>query len=122
MTRGRSGNAPAAAARLHCRLCDSHRLRSVLDLGASPAFENLLTIEELDLPETMLPLHLRLCDDCLLLQIPALIKPEDIFTEYAQFSSFSETWVQHAKDFVDQAIERLELGVEIGRASCRERV
>jgi len=112
MTRGRSGNALAAAARLHCRLCDSHRLRSVLDLGATPAFENLLTIEELDLPETGLPLHLRLCDDCLLLQIPALIAPEDIFTEYANFSSFSETWVQHAKDFVDQAIGRLGLGVE----------
>ena len=111
VTRGSSGNAPAAA-RLHCRLCDSDRLRSILDLGATPAFENFLTIDELDLPETMLPLHLRLCDDCLLLQVPALITPQDIFTEYAHFSSVSETWVQHAKDFVDQVIERLELGVE----------
>jgi hypothetical protein len=110
--RGKSGNAPAAAARLHCRLCDSYRLRSVLDLGATPARESSLTVDELDLPETMLPLHLRLCEDCLLLQIPALITPEDIFTEYPHFSSSSDIWVQHAKDFVDQAVELLELGTE----------
>ena len=68
--------------------------------------------DELDLPEPTFPLHLRLCEDCLLLQIPALITPEDTFTEYPHFSSFSDSWVQHAKNFVDRAVERLELGPE----------
>ncbi|OBG38956.1 class I SAM-dependent methyltransferase [Mycobacterium sp. E3198] len=93
-----------------CRLCDSDRLVSVLDLGATPPCEKFLAAEEIDLPEPTFPLHLRLCADCLLLQIPALITPEDTFTEYAYFASYSDSWVQHAKDFVDGAIGRLGLG------------
>lgn len=88
---------------MHCRLCDSNRLLSVLDLGATPPCEKFLTADELDLPEPTFPLHLRLCEDCLLLQIPALITPEDTFTEYAYFSSYSDSWVQHAKTFVDES-------------------
>ncbi|ORW38294.1 SAM-dependent methyltransferase [Mycobacterium paraense] len=93
-----------------CRLCDSDRLVSVLDLGATPPCEKFLAADEVDLPEPTFPLHLRLCADCLLLQIPALITPEDTFTEYAYFASYSDSWVQHAKDFVDGAIGRLGLG------------
>ncbi|OBK44540.1 class I SAM-dependent methyltransferase [Mycobacterium sp. 1081908.1] len=93
-----------------CRLCDSDRLLSVVDLGATPPCEKFLTAEELDLAEPTFPLHLRLCEDCLLLQIPALITPEDTFTEYAYFASYSDSWVQHAKLFVDEAVQRLGLG------------
>ena len=95
---------------MRCRLCDSNRLLSVLDLGATPPCEAFLTADELDSPEVTFPLHLRLCEDCLLLQIPALITPEETFTEYAYFSSYSDSWVQHAKSFVDHAAERLGLG------------
>jgi SAM-dependent methyltransferase len=95
---------------MRCRLCDSDRLISVLDLGATPPCEAFLTADELDLPESTFPLHLRLCEDCLLLQIPALISPQDTFTEYAYFSSYSDSWVQHAKSFVERAATRLELG------------
>jgi SAM-dependent methyltransferase len=94
---------------LRCRLCESTRLLSVLDLGATPPCESFLTEDELDLPEQTFPLHLRLCEECLLLQIPALITPEATFTEYAYFSAFSDTWVQHARTFVDEAVERLGL-------------
>ena len=94
---------------MNCRLCDSERLVSVLDLGATPPCELFLTAEELDLPEVTYPLHLRLCTDCLLLQIPALVTPEDTFTEYAYFSSYSDTWVEHARQFVEQAKSRLGL-------------
>jgi hypothetical protein len=97
---------------MNCRLCDSPRLLSILNLGATPPCEKFLTPDELDLPEVTYPLHLRLCADCLLLQIPALITPEDTFTEYAYFSSFSDTWVQHAKTFVKEAIDRLGLSSE----------
>ena len=95
---------------MQCRLCDSDRLVSVLDLGATPPCEKLLSADQLDAPETTYPLHLRLCEDCLLLQIPALITPEETFTEYAYYSSYSDTWVQQAKDFVDDTIARLGLG------------
>jgi SAM-dependent methyltransferase len=96
--------------KMRCRLCDSDRLLSVLDLGATPPCEKFLTADELDLPEPTFPLHVRLCEDCLLLQIPALITPQDTFTDYAYFSSYSDSWVQHAKRFVDDAAERLGLG------------
>lgn len=97
---------------MQCRLCDSARLVSVVDLGATPPCEKFLSAEELDSPEVTYPLHLRLCEDCLLLQIPALITPEETFTEYAYFSSFSDSWVQHAKGFVDDTADRLQLDTE----------
>lgn len=95
---------------MNCRLCDSTRMLSIVDLGATPPCEKLLSAAELDQPEATFPLHLRLCEDCLLLQLPALIPPQDTFTEYAYFASFSESWVQHAKDFVEKAATRLRLG------------
>ncbi|MDP0400117.1 class I SAM-dependent methyltransferase [Tsukamurella strandjordii] len=93
-----------------CSVCGSERLRSVVDLGATPPCEKFLTADELDLPEPTYPLHLRLCENCLLLQIPALILPEETFSEYAYFSSFSDSWVAHAKRFVDESADRLGLG------------
>jgi hypothetical protein len=81
----------------------------VLDLGATPPCEKFLAEAELDLPEQTFPLHLRLCENCLLLQIPALITPEDTFTEYAYFSSYSDSWVEHAGRFVATAVNRLGL-------------
>jgi SAM-dependent methyltransferase len=85
-------------------------LVSVVDLGATPPCEKFLTADELDVPEPTYPLHLRVCEDCLLLQIPALITPEETFTEYAYFSSYSDSWVSHAKSFVDDTAEMLGLG------------
>ncbi|GAB2813767.1 class I SAM-dependent methyltransferase [Actinocorallia aurea] len=81
-------------------------MESVVDLGATPPCELFLTREALDAPEPTYPLHLRLCAQCLLAQIPPLITPEDTFTEYAYFSSFSTSWVEHARRFVDAALER----------------
>ena len=95
-----------------CRLCGSHSVRSVLDLGATPPCERFLTAAGLDDPEPGYPLHLRLCEDCLLLQIPALVTPEETFTEYAYFSSYSVSWVEHAREFVDRAVERLALDAD----------
>jgi C-methyltransferase C-terminal domain/Putative zinc binding domain/Methyltransferase domain len=94
---------------MRCRLCDSNRLMSVLDLGATPPVQSFLSAAEVDLPERTYPLHLRLCESCLLLQVPALITPEDTFTEYAYFSSYSDSWVAHAKRFVEDAIGRIGL-------------
>jgi C-methyltransferase C-terminal domain/Putative zinc binding domain/Methyltransferase domain len=92
-----------------CRLCGSSNLASVLDLGATPPCERVLTAAQLDEPEPTYPLHLRVCTDCWLAQIPPLITPEDTFTEYAYFSSYSTSWVRHARRFVADAVGRLGL-------------
>ncbi|MGW0181512.1 class I SAM-dependent methyltransferase [Nocardia sp. NPDC003345] len=97
---------------MHCRLCESTRLSSVVDLGATPPCESFLSEEQLNLPEVTYPLHLRVCADCLLLQIPALITPADTFTEYAYFSSYSASWVAHAREFVAAARARLGLDAD----------
>ncbi|MEP6816870.1 MAG: class I SAM-dependent methyltransferase [Marmoricola sp.] len=93
-----------------CRLCAGADLRSVLDLGATPPCESFLTAAELNEPEVTYPLHLQICADCLLLQIPALITPEATFTDYAYHSSFSDSWVEHARSYVAGTTERLALG------------
>ncbi|MFD5250706.1 class I SAM-dependent methyltransferase [Amycolatopsis sp. NPDC058340] len=92
-----------------CRLCGSAHLASVVDLGATPPCERFLTAEQLAEPEPTYPLHLRVCTECWLAQIPPLITPEETFTEYAYFSSYSASWVEHAKTFVDGAVGRLGL-------------
>ena len=76
----------------------------------SPPCETYLTAEQLDGPETFYPLHVRICDRCLLVQLPPYLPAEDIFSDYAYFSSYSDSWVRHAKTFVDDMVERLTLG------------
>jgi hypothetical protein len=93
---------------MNCRLCGSTNLASVVDLGATPPCELFLSAEQVDEPEMTYPLHLRLCTDCLLAQLPPLITPEETFTEYAYFSSYSTSWVRHAKDFVDAQVDRID--------------
>ncbi|WP_049559290.1 class I SAM-dependent methyltransferase [Nonomuraea sp. SBT364] len=83
-----------------CRLCGSGDLTSVVDLGATPPCERFLTAAQLDEPEVTYPLHLRVCTACWLAQIPPLITPEETFTDYAYFSSYSTSWVEHARSFV----------------------
>jgi hypothetical protein len=93
---------------MNCRLCGSTNLASVVDLGATPPCELFLSAEQVDEPEMTYPLHLRVCTECLLAQLPPLITPEETFTEYAYFSSFSDSWVAHAKDFVDAQVDRID--------------
>jgi SAM-dependent methyltransferase len=78
----------------------------------SPPCESFLAADQLDRGETFYPLHVRICSECLLVQLPAYIAAEDIFTHYAYFSSFSDSWVAHAARFVDRAVERLGLAAD----------
>ncbi|MCD6641174.1 MAG: SAM-dependent methyltransferase, partial [Nocardioides sp.] len=92
-----------------CRLCGAPLTETFVDLGMSPPCESYLDEDQLDQGETFYPLHVRICSQCLLVQLPAYIPPEDIFVHYAYFSSYSDSWVRHAETFVDQAIDRLSL-------------
>jgi hypothetical protein len=96
--------------RPQCRLCGAELTHTFVDLGMSPPCESYLEAHELDQAEKFYPLHVRVCSECLLVQLPAYIPADEIFSHYAYFSSFSDSWVQHAKDFVDDAARRLGLG------------
>jgi hypothetical protein len=76
----------------------------------SPPCESYLSATQLDTAETFYPLHVRVCERCLLVQLPAYIPAEDIFTDYAYFSSYSDSWVAHARRFVEDAVRSLALG------------
>jgi SAM-dependent methyltransferase len=84
--------------------------RVVCDLGASPLCERFLTGEQLNQMEPFYPLRADVCERCWLVQLERYVSPEAIFTEYAYFSSYSDSWVRHARDYTELATERLGLG------------
>jgi 2-polyprenyl-3-methyl-5-hydroxy-6-metoxy-1,4-benzoquinol methylase len=92
-----------------CRLCFAPVTETFVDLGMSPLCESFLSLERLDSAESFYPLHVRICSECLLVQLPAYVPGEDIFSDYAYFSSYSDSWVAHAKRYADDIIERLGL-------------
>jgi SAM-dependent methyltransferase len=95
-----------------CRLCGATLTETFVDLGMSPPCENFLSSDQLDVMEAFFPLHVRVCSSCLLVQLPEYVSPEEIFSHYAYFSSFSDSWVKHAESFVDHAVSRLGLGTD----------
>lgn len=96
-----------------CRLCGAALTRTFVDLGMSPPVQSFLRADQLDRGETFYPLHVRVCDRCLLVQLPDYIPAEEIFDgDYAYFSSYSDSWVAHAARFVDDAV--LRLGLDAG--------
>src|SRR5690348_1240009 len=93
-----------------CRLCGEPLARTFVYLGMSPPCQTYPSTDQIDSAETFYPLHVRVCERCLLVQLPAYIAAEDIFSDYAYFSSYSESWVAHAARFVDTMVKQLELG------------
>ncbi|MFZ0229713.1 MAG: SAM-dependent methyltransferase, partial [Mycobacterium sp.] len=92
-----------------CRLCGAPLTRTFVDLGMSPLCESYVPASKLDDAEVFYPLHVRLCEACLLVQLPAYVPGEDIFSDYAYFSSYSDSWVAHAKRYAETMIGRLDL-------------
>ena len=92
-----------------CRLCGAELTRTFVDIGMSPLCESYIPEEALDEAESFYPLHVRLCEACLLVQLPAYVSGESIFSDYAYFSSYSDSWVAHAKRYAHAMIERLKL-------------
>jgi len=90
-------------------LCGADLNRSFVDLGMSPLCESYIPAARLDDPETFYPLHVLICKSCLLVQLPAYVSGEHIFSDYAYFSSYSDSWVAHAKRYADTMIGALRL-------------
>src|SRR5258705_13522004 len=77
-----------------CRLCGAELTETFVDLGMSPLCESYVPAEKVDAPETFYPLHVRICSECLLVQLPAYVAGEEIFSDYLYFSSSSPSWVE----------------------------
>src|SRR5215510_3051179 len=92
-----------------CRLCTAPLARTFLDLGEVPLANAFLRPEQLAMPEPRYPLHARVCERCLLVQIDAVVRREEIFEDYAYFSSYSSSWVEHARRFAEAATQRFGL-------------
>lgn len=104
------GKDPLRGSDPRCRFCGTRLVHTFVDLGMSPLCENVLTTDQLEFMEPFYPLHVRICASCLLVQLPEFVPPEQIFTEYAYFSSYSDTWVEHARSYAEAMIARERLG------------
>lgn len=89
-----------------CRFCGKTLEHVFCDLGTSPPSNSYLREDQLAGGETFFPLVAYVCDRCFLVQLPQFQNPSEIFSDYAYFSSYSESWLQHAKTYADQMIER----------------
>jgi SAM-dependent methyltransferase len=94
----------------YCRFCKAPLRHTFVDLGMSPLCESFLTADQLNRMEPFYPLHVKVCAECYLVQLEQYVNPEDIFSEYAYFSSYSDSWLKHASHYVEMISERLDLG------------
>jgi SAM-dependent methyltransferase len=92
-----------------CRLCSTELEHEFVNLGMSPLCESFLLAEQLDALEPHFPLHAYVCDSCFLVQLKEYVSPREIFTEYAYFSSYSSSWVEHARSYCRMIKQRFGL-------------
>ena len=92
-----------------CRFCATPLRDTFVDLGMSPPCESFLRADQLNQIEAFYPLHVRVCRNCFLVQLEAYVSGEEIFTEYAYFSSYSDSWVEHARKYTELSMARLDL-------------
>jgi 2-polyprenyl-3-methyl-5-hydroxy-6-metoxy-1,4-benzoquinol methylase len=102
-----TGQSPAPG---QCRFCASDLQTTFVDLGMSPLCESFLRPDQINQMEAFYPLHVCVCGRCFLVQLQEYVRPADIFTEYAYFSSYSETWLEHARRYTERMIRRFGLG------------
>ena len=93
-----------------CRFCGALLEATFVDLGMSPLCESYRTSDQLNQMEPFYPLHVKVCGSCFLVQLEQYVSAEHIFSEYAYFSSFSDSWLRHSSNYVDMISKRLHLG------------
>ena len=89
-----------------CRFCDNPLTYTFVDLGVSPLANSYLNEAQLQNMEPFYPLRVYVCERCYLVQLPVFRSSVEIFSDYAYFSSYSDSWLQHAKRYTDSMIER----------------
>jgi SAM-dependent methyltransferase len=93
-----------------CLSCGQELRHTFVDLGMSPLCESYVPPERLQQMEPFYPLHVYVCDRCFLVQLQEFVSPESIFTEYAYFSSYADSWVEHMRRYAEMAVQRFGLG------------
>ena len=92
---------------MNCRHCNNHLTNVFCDLQTCPPSNAMVSVHKLNSPETYFPLKVFVCENCWLVQVEEIEKAEDIFNEeYTYFSSYSSSWLKHAKDYVEYMIKR----------------
>ncbi len=92
--------------KLACRFCGKTLDHAIVDLGMSPLANSYLKPGQLLAMEPFYPLKVYVCDSCFLMQLPAFQRPDEIFSDYAYFSSYSDAWLAHARKYTEVMIER----------------
>lgn len=112
MSSVRSDLAVHHSARAACRFCSTPLATTFVDLGMSPPCQTHIEPHELNQMERFYPLHAWVCHQCYLVQLEEYVSPDAIFSDYAYFSSFSDSWVEHARRYAQGMIGRLGLGAK----------
>ena len=94
---------------MNCRFCNNHMLHTFTDLGDTPLANSFLTSDMLDEKEQKFPLKSLVCTKCFLVQVDEFEKPQNIFNNYAYFSSYSTSWLEHVKIFTENMVERFNI-------------
>ena len=92
-----------------CRFCSAPLDRVFADLGMSPLANSYLTPEQANAMEPFYPLRAFVCGECFLVQLEEFETPDHIFSDYAYFSSYSTSWLEHSRQYVDEVVERFRL-------------
>jgi hypothetical protein len=96
----------------NCRFCSTPLEHTFVDLGLSPVSNAFPGAGDLDKNEPFYPLHAFVCAECFLVQLEEFESPDQIFSDYVYFSSYSDSWLAHAKTFADAATQRFDLGAD----------
>ena len=94
---------------LSCRFCQSPLVHTFVDLGMSPLANSYVDQSQLNQSEAFYPLHARVCEHCFLVQLQQFELPENIFSNYMYFSSYSQSWLEHSQEYANRMIERFDL-------------
>ena len=100
---------PVQSRKCLCRFCGQELKTTFIDLGMSPLCETYPGPEDLNSMEPYYPLHVYVCEGCFLVQLQEYVSADRIFSEYAYFSSYSDSWVNHARKYCGQMIEQFRL-------------
>lgn len=105
----RTGSTTSLNIATRCRFCGTGLQYIFVDLGMSPLCESFLTADRLNQMEPFYPLHVYVCEKCFLVQLEEYVSPQHIFTDIAYFSSYSDSWLAHAKAYTDLVTQRFNL-------------
>jgi len=95
-----------------CRFCGTRLRRTFVDLGMSPLCQTHIAPEQLNHMEPFYPLRAYVCHECFLVQLDEYVAPGEIFSDYAYFSSYSDSWVEHARRYAEAMTGRFRLGAQ----------